>query len=44
MRKFVVLVCLLACGCAGRPSIGVVITNAPDSLECSSPTGRGNCR
>jgi len=44
MRAIALLLCLAACGCAERPLIGVVITNSPDSLECSSPSGRGACR
>jgi hypothetical protein len=42
MRTIVLVLCLIACGCAERPAIGVVITNSPESLECRSP--RGACR
>jgi len=42
MRAIILLLCLVASGCAERPLIGVVITNSPESLECNPP--RGACR
>jgi len=43
-RAVALVLCLASTACAGRPAIGVVITNSPEGLECSLPAGRGTCR
>jgi hypothetical protein len=45
MKRLLVLLCLLAAGCAERPLIGITISNSPGSLEsCVPPKPGGDCR
>jgi hypothetical protein len=40
LRTLLLLLCLLASGCAQRPFIGITISNSPESIEsCGRKTG-----
>ena len=45
MKPLVLMLCLIACGCAERPVIGVTITNSPSTMpDCMGKKDGGGCR